>query len=91
VPEKGSQGQLCCGENETEIVQLCCGPRLKGDPRELAQLSCSMKLGSKSKSLGLLEAEGITVSPSVRPFRVAPEGSVFVRVTVWVVAGDPSR
>jgi hypothetical protein len=47
----GSHGQLCCGENEIVIVQLCCGASEKGDPGVVAQVSCSLKLGRPSKSL----------------------------------------
>lgn len=49
--DDGSHGQLCCGENETVIVQLCCGARENDDPGDVVQLSCSVKLGSPSKSL----------------------------------------
>src|ERR1700749_3221989 len=42
----GSQGQLCCGENEIVIEQLCSGAREKVAPGELAQLSCSVKFGT---------------------------------------------
>ena len=48
----GSQGQLCCGENEIVIEQLCSGAREKVVPAELAQLSCSVKFGTWLKSLG---------------------------------------
>src|SRR5580658_7038213 len=47
----GNQGQLCCGENEIVMVQLCCGFKLNEDPAGFAQLSCSVKFGSPSKSL----------------------------------------
>src|SRR6516162_4581482 len=47
----GSQGQLCCGENEIVIEQLCSGASEKVPPGELAQLSCSVKFGTPLKSL----------------------------------------
>jgi hypothetical protein len=47
----GSHGQLCCGEKEIVIVQLCCGVSENVDPGALAQLSCVAKFGSLLKSL----------------------------------------
>jgi hypothetical protein len=49
---EGSQGQLCWGENEIVIVQLCCGASENGDPEVLEQLSFDEKFGNPLKSLG---------------------------------------
>ena len=43
---RGTHGQLCCGEKEIEIVQLCCGFSEKDAPADGAQSSVSEKLGS---------------------------------------------
>ena len=47
----GIHEQLCCGENEIVIEQLCCGARENVEPNALAQLSCSVKFCTPSKSL----------------------------------------
>jgi hypothetical protein len=54
----GIHGQLCCGENETVIVQLCCEASVKDDPGDVVQESCSLKCGIPSKSLGVLLEPG---------------------------------
>jgi hypothetical protein len=93
-PAIGNQVQLCCGEKEIVITQLCCGARSKVDPGETAQVSASVKLGNPLKSL---EEVGLTVNEfmlelndSDKPFRVEPAGSVFVRVMVWDTGLDPT-
>jgi hypothetical protein len=87
----GSQGQLCCGENVMLTVQLCCGPSEKGDPGEVAQLSCSVKLGRPLKSLtGKLTLPELSRNVNARPLSVAPAGSVFVTVMLCVVGVVPS-
>src|SRR4029077_15424944 len=84
-------GQLCCGANEILTVQLCCGPSEKGDPGDVAQLSCSVKLGRPSKSLtGKFELPEASRNVNTRPLSVVPAGSVFVRVMLWVVGVVPS-
>src|SRR5437879_4667402 len=88
----GSQGQLCCGENEIVIEQLCCGPSENVDPGGFVQVSCSVKLGSPSKSLRpkrlVFPDCGLNCNDS--PARVEPEGSVFVSVIVCAVGADPT-
>ncbi len=69
----------------TLMEQDCPDCREKVAPTEAAQLSASTKLGRPVKS---------PMAPlsqlSVRPLRVAPEGSLFVSVIVCVVAVEPS-
>src|SRR5882757_4557678 len=71
----GSHGQLCCGEKETVMEQLCCGAWEKDDPGGLAQLSCSVKFASPSKSLApkrlVLPACGL--NDNDRPVRGVPD------------------
>src|SRR5262249_43976837 len=79
---KGSQGQLCCGENETVMVQLFCGPKAKGCPGALAQVSCAVKCGSPVKSPGPVNGTVSCVSVKVTFSSGAPAGSLLVRVMV---------
>jgi hypothetical protein len=88
----GSHGQLCCGENEIVIVQLCWGARSNEAPRELAQLSCSVKFGSPLKSLSpnMLVAPDCGLNASETPLSGAFKTLVLVSVIVCVVGADPS-
>jgi hypothetical protein len=88
----GSQGQLCCGENEIVIEQLCCGARENADPDGLAQLSCSVKFGSPSKSLNpkRLVFPDWGLNDNDKPVRGVPERPVFVSVIVCMVGADPT-
>src|SRR5258708_32162181 len=78
----GSHGQLCCGENEIVIEQLCCGAREKADPAGLAQLSCSVKFASPSKSLGpkRLVLPDCGLHNKDKPVRGVPDRPGFVNV-----------
>ena len=58
--ENGSQGQLCCGENEIVTEQLWPAASVKGVFSAGAQLSDSVKLGRPVKSL---KVPNIVVSP----------------------------
>src|SRR5258708_7733534 len=88
----GSHGQLCCGENEIVIEQLCCGAREKADPAGLAQLSCSVRFASPSKSLGpkRLVLPDCGLNNKDNPVRGVPDRPVFVNVMVCVVGADPT-
>ena len=89
---EGSQGQLCCGENEIVIEQLCKGAKEKLAPGELAQLSCSVKFGSSLKSLdpnglvkplcGLKEIDN--------PVSGVPDTALLVTMMVCAVGADPT-
>ena len=88
----GNQGQLCCGENEIAIMQLCCGARANADPGGFAQLSCSVKFGSPLKSLNPKELEfpDCGLNDNDKPVRGVAEGAVLVSVIVCVVGTDPT-
>jgi hypothetical protein len=62
--------------------------RENGDPGSGLQSSVSVKFGSPLKSLGPNGPPRVW-KVSVSPFTVAPEGSLFVSVTVCVVVADP--
>lgn len=81
----GSHGQLSWGEKEIVTVQTCWGAKEKDEPGDVAQLSCSVKCGIPSKSLGVLPPPG---KVNWR-LRVAPEGSVFAIENFWEVGADP--
>src|SRR5580704_1925904 len=65
-------------------------PREKVEPTG-AQVLCSVKLARPLKSLGASKAPSLTDHCNCRPFRVAPEGLVFVSVIVWEVGVEPSN
>ena len=88
----GIHGQLSCGLKVIVIEHDCPGPREKLDPSDEAQVSCSAKFGRPLKSLGPLSKSPLfTDQLKVIPLRVAPEGSLLVRVIVWVVGAEPSN
>src|SRR5258706_5078268 len=66
--------------------------REKVDPGGFAHVSCEVKLGRPSKSLGpkrlVFPDCGLNVND--RPERVVPEGSVLVSVIVCAVGADPT-
>ena len=88
----GNHGQLSCGENEIVIEQLCCGASVNVAPGELAQVSCSVKFGTPSKSLGpnRLVVPACGLNDSNKPVSGVPERAVLVRVMVCAVAADPT-
>jgi hypothetical protein len=81
---EGNQGQLCWGENEIAIWQLCCGARANADPGGLAQLSCSVKFGSPLKSLSPkgLGFPDCGLKDNAKPVMGVVDGLVLVSVIV---------
>ena len=88
----GNQGQLCWGENEMAIMQLCCGARANADPGGFAQLSCSVKFGRPLKSLSPkgLEFPDCGLNDNDKPVRGTADGVVLVSVMDCVVGTDPT-